>query len=113
MQPDDGISDLLIDSVVEFVNSRLEPHNVAWQTPGQSMTDNDEIRAAIWKLHPVERMSTLLMTIIQCNSRDTMKCISGFLAMITAMAAVCGTESRVKFVGMLRDCADEIERPHL
>lgn len=74
---------------------------------------DDATRERMWKLHPVERLSALAVTVVQCNPRDTRAAIKGFLGIAEAMARSQSMQTRVTVANDLRDMADKIERPAL
>ena len=70
----------------------------------------EETAARMWRLHPVERLSMLSMTIVKCNARDVMGIARGFLAMLKLMTRLQSAQTRAKVANLARDFADEIER---
>ena len=74
---------------------------------------HDETRERMWELHPCERMSALAMTIVQCNSKDTVACARGMLSMLVAMSNFHGMQYRVRIANECRDAADAMEHLHL
>lgn len=77
-------------------------HSEAWK---------DETRERMWELHPVERLSALALTCVQCNPRDTRAAIKGLIAMAEMMAKVHNAQTRSSISEDMRDAADRVEQP--
>jgi len=71
----------------------------------------EETLSRLWELHPVERLSALSMTVVQCNSKDTRAAIKGMLAIIRMMSKLHSVQTRGVFANDCRDAADVIEQP--
>ena len=65
----------------------------------------------IWSLAPGVRISTLILSVIEANSRDSAAIVKIFLNVIVAMSRQHGSPMRLSLASLLRDAADQIERP--
>lgn len=69
----------------------------------------DAIIESMWTLHPVRRLSALILSIAMCNEVNTLGSIKGMLAVVDAMARFHSAHKRGEIANMMRDAADRLE----